>query len=56
MLKAETGIAITWFTLVGVLLGWGIAHGIVSSECDKLGGFYVNDTVYECRQKKEQTL
>lgn len=56
MMKAETGLAITLFTLVGVLLGWGIAHGVVASECDKLGGFYVNDTVYECRQKKVQTL
>lgn len=54
MMEAETGIAITLFTLVGVLLGWSIAHGVVASECDKLGGFYVNDTVYECRQKKEQ--
>ena len=33
--------------------GWVIAHNVVSSECKKLGGFYVGTTVYECKVKEE---
>ena len=56
MTQIETAIAIFWAAIVSFLLGWLVAHGVVSSECDKLGGFYVNDTVYECRPKKAPTL
>ena len=54
MNQLEACIAVLLAAIMGVLLGWGIAHAVVASECDKLGGFYVNDTVYECRQKKVQ--
>ena len=54
MTQLDACIAALLAAFIGVLLGWGIAHGVVASECDKLGGFYVNDTVYECRQKKAQ--
>ena len=56
MTQIETAIASFWAAIVRFLLGWLVAYGVVSSECDKLGGFYVNDTVYECRQKKAPTL
>lgn len=45
------------FTLIfscvtfGVLLGNTFAHGIISTECDRLGKFYVGKKVYECKQK-----
>ena len=35
----------------GVLLGWLIAHDTVSTECDKLGSFYVGSKVYSCQRK-----
>lgn len=56
MTQLDAWIAVLLAVIIGVLLGWGIAHGLVASKCDKLGGFYVNDTVYECRQKKAPTL
>jgi len=41
--------------LCGFAFGWIIAHNEVAKECDKLGKFYVGDTVYECKSvpKKE---
>lgn len=38
-------------TALGFSLGWGAAYGIVGKECQTLGGFYVHDTVYECKVK-----
>jgi hypothetical protein len=32
--------------------GWIMAHDSVSTECKKLGAFYVGSTVYECKEKK----
>ena len=34
--------------VVGCLCGWLYAHHVVSSECDKIGGFYVGDKIYHC--------
>jgi len=31
--------------------GWYNAHITVAKECDKLGAFYVGNTVYECKRK-----
>lgn len=31
--------------------GWVFAHFAVANECEKLGGFYVGETVYECKIK-----
>lgn len=42
-------------TLVAVFcLGWVIGNDVVANECEKLGGFYVGDTVYECKMKDAQ--
>ena len=35
--------------LFGWLCGWLHAHKTVASECEKLGRFYVGETVYECK-------
>lgn len=44
-----------WFILIGVVsafsLGWVLAHRTVSTECERLGAFYVGEAVYECRAK-----
>lgn len=32
-------------------LGWYNAHITVAAECDRLGGFFVGKTVYECKRK-----
>jgi hypothetical protein len=33
--------------------GWVAAHSTVAHECKQLGGFYVGETVYECKVKEE---
>lgn len=35
--------------IVGLIWGWVYAHTAIAGECKKLGGFYVNDEVFECR-------
>jgi hypothetical protein len=35
--------------LCGFVFGWVAAHDEVAKECDKLGKFYIGDTVYECK-------
>ena len=37
--------------LLGLVFGWIVAHSIISTECDKLGGFYVDDKIYYCTEK-----
>lgn len=34
------------------IFGWASGHGTVATECEKLGAFYVGNTVYECRVKQ----
>lgn len=36
------------FVIIGYQVGWVRAHSTVATECEKLGKFYVGDTVYEC--------
>lgn len=38
-------------TALGFSVGWAAAHSTVGKECQVLGGFYVNSTVYECKVK-----
>lgn len=33
-------------------LGWVYAHHCIAKECEKLGQFYVGETVYECKVKR----
>lgn len=37
--------------IVGFCMGWIAAHSTVASECDRIGSFYVGDTVYVCVKK-----
>lgn len=35
--------------------GWVHAHNTVAYKCDKLGIFYVNEKIYECKLKEKNT-
>lgn len=37
----------------GALMGWWVAHDIVSSECEKIGMFYVGNKVFICVLKQD---
>jgi len=39
--------------LIGVLLGWVIAHEEIATECQRQGGFYVGDKDYKCEVIKK---
>ena len=39
--------------LIGYFFGWVNAHLTVADECNKLGAFYVNKTVYHCVKKED---
>lgn len=59
MIEKETNFG-TW--LIGFLTavmfvltfiyGWIIASSTIARECNKIGGFYVGDKVYECKVKQ----
>jgi hypothetical protein len=45
-------IGLAFFSLLcGICLGWLIAHDTVAMECNRLGGFYVGKTDFECKVK-----
>jgi hypothetical protein len=33
--------------------GWGMSASTIAHECDKLGGFLVQSTTYECKLKEK---
>ena len=37
--------------LIGVLLGYFYAHAEIRLECQRLGAFYVGNSVFECKEK-----
>lgn len=39
---------------LGYKWGWVAAHITVARECEKLGGFYVNNKTYKCTEVKEE--
>jgi hypothetical protein len=41
--------------LVGYHVGWIHAHLTVSTECERLGAFFVGKQVYECKRKEKNT-
>jgi hypothetical protein len=47
------GFIAAFVIAIAVFVGWIAAHGTVAHECKKLGGFYVGETVYECKVKGE---
>lgn len=34
--------------------GWVFGRVTVANECERLGGFYVGNAVYECKPKKQR--
>lgn len=47
-------MAIFAMVVFSVLFGWVIAHNTVATECQKLGSFYVNNKIFECKLKGEK--
>lgn len=39
--------------IVGVWIGWRGAHITVVSECERLGGFFVDQRVFKCVEVKD---
>lgn len=37
--------------LIGVAIGWMAASNSIQTECEKLGAFYINKSVYWCADK-----
>jgi hypothetical protein len=35
--------------------GWAMSAGTIGNECKKLGGFWVNGDVYECKLKEKKS-
>ena len=33
--------------------GWAMSASTIAHECDKLGGFWVQSTTYECKPKEK---
>lgn len=46
--------AILYFitVLIAILTGWVTAHHTISTECIRLGSFYVADKTFVCQEKK----
>jgi hypothetical protein len=42
MIEYFVGIAIGW------LIGWLVAHRCIARECERLGGFYVDNKTFKC--------
>ena len=38
--------------ILSALAGWITAHATVATECEKLGGFYVGNSIYTCQKAK----
>lgn len=48
-----------WCIVVATLAygaGWRNAHITVATECERLGKFYVGETVYECTVIKKESF
>lgn len=50
MIALMTFIAGLW---LGHQNGWIDAHRTIARECERLGGFYVNNKTYKCTQIKD---
>jgi|GEM_PF-3165631 len=38
--------------IFGAYAGWAVAHHTVGRECDRIGAFYVEKNVYDCKERK----
>lgn len=39
--------------LLAYCLGWAVSASTIGIECQKLGAFYVDKSVYECKKKEQ---
>ena len=39
--------------ICAAVMGWTAAHNTVAKECSTLGGFYVGESVFECKEKSK---
>ena len=50
-------VAAVFISIIAVLLfglGWITSATTIVHECKKLGGFYVSNSVYECKVKEQK--
>ena len=50
-------VAAVFISIIAVslfALGWVVSASTIGHECKKLGGFYVSNTVYECKLKESK--
>jgi hypothetical protein len=40
--------------LLGLFLGWTLAHATVARECRRVGGFYVGKATFKCIEVKDE--
>lgn len=38
--------------LIGICIGWAVAHSTIADECRRLGGFYVGKSTFKCVEEK----
>lgn len=38
------------FLVIGFFVGYQYAHFYIANECEKLGGFFVGNKIYECKR------
>jgi uncharacterized protein YneF (UPF0154 family) len=48
-------LSIVLAMLLGIVIGWLVAHHTIATECQKLGAFYVGRTVFECKVRPAPT-
>lgn len=48
------GLILSGIAAALVTFGWVWAHAEVSHECEKLGAFYVGQTVYKCEKLQDK--
>ena len=46
-----TSVKTVLLMLVGALAGWVLAHNTVALECERLNGFYVGNSTYQCTKR-----
>lgn len=52
--SALRGLAFALALIAAGVAGWQYAHETVARECDRLGGFYVNQKTYICVQRNSK--
>lgn len=51
MTERIIALAIVITTVAAFILGWLISASVIGRDCNKLGSFYLGNTVFECKAK-----